>query len=216
MTFFITVPISFIVGAPISAMTALTPATTWSSLGGLGHVGFDQRDLGGFLVGHLLAPAFGELLDGILALLDQSGQNLLRFLVVERSHLFDLAILERGLDHAESGQAVFVARLHGGDDVFLNLFAEAHGEIIAYWRGRLLTTRTQARGNHRVVILSEALRSGMSHCCSSRRVMRRTFACRSNQLEMSTLVALLRGSHAQDDRLSPHVVTWCRWLIPVN
>jgi hypothetical protein len=31
ITFFITVPISFIVGDPISAITAFTPATTWSS-----------------------------------------------------------------------------------------------------------------------------------------------------------------------------------------
>jgi hypothetical protein len=36
MTFFITVPMSFIVGEPISAMTALTPATTSSSPAALG------------------------------------------------------------------------------------------------------------------------------------------------------------------------------------
>ena len=36
ITFFITVPMSFMVGAPISAMTALTPAATSASLAALG------------------------------------------------------------------------------------------------------------------------------------------------------------------------------------
>ena len=154
MTFFITVPISFMVGAPISAMTALTPATICSSLGGLGHVGFDQHDFGGFLVGHFLAAALGELLDGILALLDQGGQDLLRFFVVERRHLFDLAILERGLDHAQRGQAVLVARLHGGGDVFLNLLGEAHDGIIASGRDIAISYHEGHEGHTRRSLLS--------------------------------------------------------------
>ena len=69
--------------------------------GSLRQIGFDQLNLSGFLVGHLLASAFGELLDRVHALLDQRGENLLRFLVVERRHLFNLAVLKRGLHHAQ-------------------------------------------------------------------------------------------------------------------
>ena len=141
MTFFITAPISFIVGAPISAMTALHSGHNLILAGGLGHVGFDQRDFGSFLVGHFLAAALGELLDGILALFDQRGEDLLRFLVVERRHLFDFAVLERGLDHAQGGQPMLVARLHGGGDVLLNLLGEAHGGIIASDADRIMNHR---------------------------------------------------------------------------
>src|ERR1041385_4342153 len=39
--------------------------------------------------------AFGELLDRILALLDERAQHLLRFFFVELRHLFDFAVHER-------------------------------------------------------------------------------------------------------------------------
>ena len=68
------------------------------------------------------------MLDGILALLDQGAQHLLRFFVVERCHLLDFAVLERGLDHAQGREPLLIARLHGCGDVFLNLFDEGHGE----------------------------------------------------------------------------------------
>ena len=89
IAFFMTVPISFMVGAPISAMAAFTPATMSASPGGFRQIGFDQDDFGGFFVGHFLASAFGELLDGFFALLDQRGQHGLGFFVVERRHFFD-------------------------------------------------------------------------------------------------------------------------------
>ena len=111
-------------------MAAFTPATISASPADFGHVGFDQDDFGGFFVGHFLASAFGELVDGFFALLDQRGQDGLGFFVVERGHFFDLAEVEGALDHAESGEAGFVFRFHGGDDVFLDLVGQAHGGII--------------------------------------------------------------------------------------
>ncbi len=98
--------------------------------GGFGQVGLDQNDLGGFFVGHLLASAFGELLNGIFTLFDQRGEDGLRFFIVEGRHLFDLAVLECGLHHAQSGQALLLARFHRGGDVFLDLFGEAHNAAI--------------------------------------------------------------------------------------
>ena len=92
MAFFITVPMSFMVGEPISAIAAFTPATISRFAGGFGQIAFDQDDFGGFFVGHFLASAFGELLDGFFALLDQRGQHGLRFFLVERRHFFDLLI----------------------------------------------------------------------------------------------------------------------------
>src|SRR5208282_1625749 len=88
---------------------------------------------------HLLASALGELLDRVFALLDQRGEDLLRLLVVKRRHLVDLAILERGLDHAQGGEALLFASLHGRDHVFLDLVDEGHGRII----GQKLEVRLQ-------------------------------------------------------------------------
>jgi hypothetical protein len=96
----------------------------------LGQVGFDQDNFGGFFVGHLLASALGELLDRFLALLDQRSENRLGFFLIERRHFFDLAILERGFHHAQGRKALLLARLHGGGDILLDLFDEAHEKII--------------------------------------------------------------------------------------
>src|SRR6185503_19226926 len=104
---------------------------------GFWQVGFDYGNLSRFLVGHLLAATLGELLDGILALLDQRAQDLLRFLVVEICHFLDLPVHERSFDHAQGGETRFVARLHGSDDVFLNLIYKGHGgsitTVVGYW-----------------------------------------------------------------------------------
>src|SRR6266852_1720987 len=89
--------------------------------GGFGKIGFDQFDFGGFFVGHLLASAFGELLDGVFALLDEGGEDLVGFFVVEGGHLVDFFVLEGGLDHAQGRETVLFAGLHGRDDVFLDL-----------------------------------------------------------------------------------------------
>jgi len=50
----------------------------------------DHLDLCCFLVRQLLTAAFGELLNGIAALLDQSTEDLLRLFVIERRALIDL------------------------------------------------------------------------------------------------------------------------------
>src|SRR6266566_4662622 len=101
--------------------------------GGFGQISFDQLDLGGFLIGHLLATAFGELLDRILALLDQRTQHLLGFFVVKWRHLFDLAVLERGLNHAQGREACLVAGFHRSSDVCLDLFGQAHAGDYSCW-----------------------------------------------------------------------------------
>ena len=90
MAFFITVPISFMVGAAHLGDGGFDSGDDFRFACGFGQIGFDQHDFGGFFVGHLLASAFGELLDGFFALLDQRGQHGLRFFVVERRHFFDL------------------------------------------------------------------------------------------------------------------------------
>jgi len=75
-------------------------------------------------------PPLGELFDGFFALLDQGGEHGWDSFVVERGHLLDLAKVQRALDHAQGGEALLIARLHGGGDVFLDLFDEAHDAAI--------------------------------------------------------------------------------------
>ena len=92
MAFFMTVPISFMVGDAHFRDGGFYSRDDFRFSGGFGEVGFDHDDFGGFFVGHFLASAFGELLDGFFALFDQRGQHGLGFLIVERGHLFDLAL----------------------------------------------------------------------------------------------------------------------------
>ena len=107
MAFFITVPMSFMVGDPISAITAFTPAIISAS-----------------------PAAFGKLFYRVFALLDEGIQYGVRFFFVERRHLFDLAMFERGFHHPQGGEALLLACLHGRGDILLNLFDQAHGGII--------------------------------------------------------------------------------------
>src|SRR5216684_4269559 len=81
-----------------------------------GEVGLDDGELFGFLFGEVVAIAFGELLDGFLAL------------------LFGFFIGDGGLDHAEDAEAELVLGAHGVGEVFLDFFGEGHGN--EYSRGR--------------------------------------------------------------------------------
>ncbi len=93
MAAFITPPMSFMVGEPISAIAAFTPGYNLLLARRLGEITLDQRDFRSFLVGHLFPSALQKLLHGLLALFDQRRQHLLRFFVVEWRHLFDFAVL---------------------------------------------------------------------------------------------------------------------------
>ena len=55
-----------------------------------GEISFENEEFLVFLVDEILAAAFGELLDGFFALLDERLQQLNGFRVVERAHLSPL------------------------------------------------------------------------------------------------------------------------------
>jgi len=96
-----------------------------------GKVGFDDGELFGFFLGEIVAIAFGELLDGFLALLDEGLQQLDGFRLVELAELFGFFVGDGGLDHAEDAEAEFVLGAHGVSEVFLDFFGESHGKNIA-------------------------------------------------------------------------------------
>src|ERR1019366_8883234 len=94
--------------------------------GGLGHVGLDHADFGLLLGGELGTIALGEALDGLAALLEERAKYLSLLSVGERLALVDLFGAQGGFDHAQGEEAVLVVGLHRGDDVGVDLFADAH------------------------------------------------------------------------------------------
>ena len=84
------------------------------------------RDLGGFLRHEVGAVAGLELRDGFLALLDHLVDDREHLGVVERDPLVDLALLDAGLEHADAGEAVFLARPHRRLHVFRDAGLQAH------------------------------------------------------------------------------------------
>ena len=87
---------------------------------------FDDFDFARFFFREIVAAAFCELLDGFVALFDERLQDLQRFQIFERAHLFDFFVFQRGLDHAQDAQAQFVFFLHGRGQIFLDMFHQAH------------------------------------------------------------------------------------------
>jgi hypothetical protein len=77
-------------------------------------------DLGGFNGGQFGAVAAGELVDGVAALLDHGGQNLLGLGLREDFALLDGLVLERILDEAQRAGADRVVSLHGGNDLLVD------------------------------------------------------------------------------------------------
>ncbi|MFZ1033311.1 MAG: hypothetical protein WAN72_15060 [Candidatus Acidiferrales bacterium] len=67
----------------------------------------------GFFVSEVLAAALGKLLDGFLALFDESLQHLQGFHVVERAHFVNFLELERALHHAQDAETQLVLFFHG-------------------------------------------------------------------------------------------------------
>ena len=83
MAAFITRPMSFGDVAPVSAMASATARSTDGRIGRRRQIRLEHRDFGGFLVHQILAAALRELFDRVLALLDERGDDLQRFGVVE-------------------------------------------------------------------------------------------------------------------------------------
>jgi hypothetical protein len=91
-----------------------------------GKIFFDEDDFLFFFFGEVEAAAFGELFGGFVALFDERLQDLKGFEIVERTHLFDFFVLERGFDHAEDAEAELVLFLHGGGEIGLDAVDVAH------------------------------------------------------------------------------------------
>ena len=71
MAAFITRPMSLADVAPVSAIASTTACRSTAGSAAGGRYAFEHGDLGGFLVGEILAAALRELLDGVLPLLDE-------------------------------------------------------------------------------------------------------------------------------------------------
>jgi hypothetical protein len=94
--------------------------------GGRRKIGFDDGEFFCFFVGEVGAIALGELIDRLFALLDESLEELDRFIFVERANFFGLFVLDGRLDAAKDAEAEFVLGLHCVDEVFLDFFGESH------------------------------------------------------------------------------------------
>jgi len=102
--------------------------------GASGEIGLDDGELFGFFCGEVVAVAFGELIDGFFALLDEGLQELDGFGFVELAELFGFLVGDGGFDHTEDAETELVFGAHGVGEVFLDFFGESHGN--EYSRGR--------------------------------------------------------------------------------
>jgi hypothetical protein len=87
---------------------------------GRGEVGFYDAEFFSLLFDEVVTVAFAELLDGILALLDEGLQELNGFGLVERAQLLGLLVGDGGLDAAEDAEAELVFGAHGVGEIFLD------------------------------------------------------------------------------------------------
>ena len=69
-------------------------------------------DLGRFLIGEIVAAAADKLLDRVLPLLDERGDDLARFVIVERMSALDFPVHQRRFEHSERAQAHRIAGAH--------------------------------------------------------------------------------------------------------
>ena len=151
---FITRPMSFGDAAPVSAMASATARSSAAGSAGGRQVRLEDRDLRGFLVHEILPAALRELLDGIAALLDERADDLARFRVVERAGLLDLAVHQRGLEHAQRAQSRRVLLPHRVGDGRAHLVDERHygscgGARERSGRDLLLLRRRNDHAGHR-------------------------------------------------------------------
>ena len=68
----------------------------------------------GFLGDEIGASGVGKLLDRIAALLDQRGDHLQHFRIVEIAPLLDALVHDRRLEHPQGGETRRILRLHRG------------------------------------------------------------------------------------------------------
>jgi len=90
-------------------------------------IAFEHLQLGLFLVDQILAAAGRELLDRVLALLDELVDDRDHCAVVEDDALVDLALLDRSKQAANGEQARRVLGAHGHLHVFGDAVLEGHG-----------------------------------------------------------------------------------------
>ncbi len=114
--------------APVSAIASVTARSTSGGVGRRRQIRFEHGDLGGLLVDEILPSALQELLDGIAPLLHERLHHLARLAVVERAPFLDLAIHERGLQHAQRAQARRVLAAHGVRDRRAYVVSKGHRE----------------------------------------------------------------------------------------
>src|SRR5439155_10166640 len=100
--------------------------------GGIGRwrqIRLEDRDLGGCFFGEILPSTFGELLDGVFALLDEGGDDLSGLGVVERSAFLDVAVHERGFEHPQRAQPSGVVFAHRVGDGRIHVVDDGHREF---------------------------------------------------------------------------------------
>ena len=76
-----------------------------------------MRGLSLLLVGEFLPPRGGELADAVAPLLDECGDHLERFAIVEVADQLDALVRQRRLEHPQRVQRLLIARAQGRGDV---------------------------------------------------------------------------------------------------
>ena len=131
-----TLPMSFIEDAPDAVIASLI------RVGKLGvaelgrQVAGEQVDLRGFLRDEIGAIARLELGNRFAALLDHLVDDREDLGVIELDALVDFTLLDAGLEHADAGEAIFLACPHRRLHVFRDAGLQAHPGISASRCGR--------------------------------------------------------------------------------
>ncbi len=131
-----TLPMSFIEAAAVAAIASLIIASSSAASELGGQVAGEEGDLRGFLRDEVGAIAGLELGDRFAALLDHLVDDREHLGVVELDALVDFALLDAGLEHADAGEAIFLARPHRRLHVFRDARLQAHPGISAWRCGR--------------------------------------------------------------------------------
>ena len=117
ITAFITLPMSLALVAPVSAIAAATARVELVVADRRRQVGLEHRDLGLLLVGEVLRPPAVNCSIESRRCLTRRRHDLQLLGAFERAVLLDALVHERGLQHAQRGQARRVLGLHRGGDV---------------------------------------------------------------------------------------------------
>jgi hypothetical protein len=117
---------SFMDAAEVEAIASRIIASRSAASSWAGEVGREQRDLGGFLRDEVRAIAGLELGDRLAALLDHLVDDGEHLCVVEVDALVDFALFDAGLEHADAGEAILLARPHRRLHVFRDARLQAH------------------------------------------------------------------------------------------